>query len=229
MPANTITEPGNLLSFRADPPEGQILLDPVHEAVAAMAAGCAVIVVDDADRENEGDIIFAAEHATPALMGWTVRHSSGVVCVALPGDYADRLDLPPMTAENQDAKGTAYTVSCDARTGVSTGISASDRAVTARLLADPHAGPDQLSRPGHIFPLRAVEGGVLMRRGHTEAAVDLARLAGCAPVGVIAELVHDDGEMMRLPALRRFADSHFIPLVSIEDLGQYLIRQKEHK
>ena len=199
-----------------------IALNPVTEAVEAIAAGRAVVVVDDADRENEGDIIFAAQHASPALMGWTIRYSSGVVCVPLPGSYADRLDLPPMTAVNQDAKGTAYTVSCDAAEGTSTGISASDRALTTRVLADPETQPDGLTRPGHVFPLRAVDGGVLARRGHTEAAVDLARLAGCSPVGVIAELVHDDGEMMRLPALRSFADQHGIPLISIEDLAVYL-------
>ena len=199
-----------------------IALNPVTDAVEAIAAGRAVVVVDDADRENEGDIIFAAQHASPALMGWTIRYSSGVVCVPLPGSYADRLDLPPMTAVNQDAKGTAYTVSCDAAEGTSTGISASDRALTTRVLADPETQPDGLTRPGHVFPLRAVDGGVLARRGHTEAAVDLARLAGCSPVGVIAELVHDDGEMMRLPALRSFADQHGIPLISIEDLAVYL-------
>lgn len=199
-----------------------IVLNPVSEAVEAIAAGRAVVVVDDADRENEGDIVFAAQHATPALMGWTIRYSSGVVCVPLPRSYADRLELPPMTAVNQDAKGTAYTVSCDAAEGTSTGISASDRALTARVLADPAAGPGELHRPGHVFPLRAADGGVRERRGHTEAAVELAGLAGCTPVGVIAELVHDDGEMMRLPALRTFADTHGIPLVSIEDLVQYV-------
>ena len=203
-----------------------IVLNPVSEAVEAIAAGRAVVVVDDADRENEGDIVFAAQHATAELMGWTVRYSSGVVCVPLPGRYADRLDLPPMTAVNQDAKGTAYTVSCDAAEGTSTGISASDRALTARVLADPASVPAQLHRPGHVFPLRAVDGGVLVRRGHTEAAVDLAQLAGCSPAGVIAELVHDDGEMMRLPALRAFADLHGIPLISIEDLARHLHLRK---
>ncbi|MCC3293644.1 3,4-dihydroxy-2-butanone-4-phosphate synthase [Arthrobacter sp. zg-Y411] len=203
-------------------PATHIVLNPVTEAVEAIAAGRAVVVVDDADRENEGDIIFAAQHATPELMGWTVRYSSGVVCVPLPGSYADRLDLPPMTVVNQDAKGTAYTVSCDAAEGTTTGISASDRARTARVLSDPAATPAQLHRPGHIFPLRAADGGVRERRGHTEAAVELAELAGCTPVGVIAELVHDDGDMMRLPALRDFADAHGIPLISIEDLVQYV-------
>ncbi|UVJ41152.1 3,4-dihydroxy-2-butanone-4-phosphate synthase [Arthrobacter sp. CJ23] len=197
-------------------------LDPVEAAVAAMAAGKAVIVVDNEDRENEGDIIFAAEHATPALMGWTIRYSSGVICVPLEGARADALALPPMVQINEDAKGTAYTVSCDAAVGVSTGISATDRALTARILADPASTPSAITRPGHIFPLRAVKGGVRERPGHTEAAVDLCRLAGLAPVGVIAELVHDNGEMMRLDSLRDFAAEHECPLISIEDLVAYV-------
>ncbi|MFJ4208141.1 3,4-dihydroxy-2-butanone-4-phosphate synthase [Paenarthrobacter sp. NPDC089675] len=197
-------------------------LDPVQAAIEAMAAGKAVIVVDNEDRENEGDIIFAAQHATPALMGWTIRYSSGVICVPLEADRADALALPPMVEINEDAKGTAYTVSCDAAHGVSTGISATDRALTARILADPGSTPTAITRPGHIFPLRAVKGGVRERPGHTEAAVDLCRLAGLAPVGVIAELVHDDGEMMRLDSLRGFAAEHGCPLISIEDLVAYV-------
>ena len=195
-----------------------IRLDSIAAAVDAIAAGRAVVVVDDEDRENEGDIVFAAQHATAELMGFTVRYTSGVVCVPLPGIYADRLSLPPMTAVNEDAKGTAYTVSCDAAVGTSTGISAADRALTSRVLADRSSVAADLFRPGHIFPLRAHDGGVRARRGHTEAAVELARLAGCTPVGVIAEVVHDDGTMMRLPALREFADAHGLVLVSIEDL-----------
>ncbi|MFJ5859859.1 3,4-dihydroxy-2-butanone-4-phosphate synthase [Pseudarthrobacter sp. NPDC092439] len=201
---------------------GEKLLDTIEDAVRAIAAGRPVLVVDNEDRENEGDIIFAAQYATPALMGWTIRYSSGVICVPLPGSRADALDLPPMTAVNQDSKGTAYTVSCDAAAGVSTGISATDRAVTARVLADPQAGPAAVTRPGHIFPLRAVVGGVRERPGHTEAAVDLCRLAGLEPVGVIAEVVYDDGEMMRLDGLRAFASEHGCPLVSIEELAAYL-------
>ncbi|BCW35791.1 hypothetical protein StoSoilA2_18470 [Arthrobacter sp. StoSoilA2] len=204
------------------PASGRTGLDPVESAIAAMAAGQAVIVVDNEDRENEGDIIFAAEHATPALMGWTIRYSSGVICVPLEAERADALALPPMVAVNEDAKGTAYTVSCDAAIGVSTGISATDRALTARILADPQSTPAAITRPGHIFPLRAVKGGVRERPGHTEAAVDLCRLAGLAPVGVIAELVHDDGEMMRLDSLRDFAAEHGCPLISIEDLVAYV-------
>ena len=197
-------------------------LDPIEDAIRAMAAGLPVLVVDNEDRENEGDIIFAAQHATPALMGWTVRYSSGVVCVPLDGDRADALALPPMVEINEDSKGTAYTVSCDAAAGVSTGISATDRALTARVLADPASSPTALTRPGHVFPLRAVKGGVRERPGHTEAAVDLCRLAGLEPVGVIAEVVHDDGEMMRLDGLRAFALEHGCPLISIADLVTYL-------
>jgi 3,4-dihydroxy 2-butanone 4-phosphate synthase/GTP cyclohydrolase II len=219
-----VAEQGGVISREAGRGvnEAQVFLDTIDDAVSAIAAGRAVVVVDDADRENEGDIVFAAEHATGALMGWTIRNTSGVVCIPLPDDYASRLNLPPMVTINEDAKGTAYTVSCDAADGVTTGISASDRALTARLLADPASEPGQLTRPGHVFPLRAARGGVLSRRGHTEAAVDLACLAGCSPVGVIAELVDDSGEMLRLPALRVFADAHGIPLVSIEDLARFL-------
>ncbi|WP_364748958.1 3,4-dihydroxy-2-butanone-4-phosphate synthase [Arthrobacter sp. LAR12-1-1.1] len=201
---------------------GRVGLDPVEDAISAMAAGRPVLVVDNEDRENEGDIIFAAEHATPALMGWTVRYSSGVICVPLDAERADALALPPMVAINEDAKGTAYTVSCDAAVGISTGISATDRALTARILADPQSQPNSLTRPGHVFPLRAVKGGVRERPGHTEAAVDLCRLAGLEPVGVIAELVYDNGEMMRLDGLRGFAVEHGCPLISIADLVAYL-------
>lgn len=199
-----------------------IRLDQVEAAVEAMAAGRAVVVVDDANRENEGDIIFAAQFATPELTAWTIRYTSGVLCVPVTGETADRLQLPAMVLDNQDAKQTAYTVSCDAAVGVSTGISAADRALTARVLASASSSPADLTRPGHMFPLRAVEGGVRVRRGHTEAAVDLCRLAGVEPAAVIAEVTHDDGEMMRLPALRDFADTFDAPLISIEDLAAYL-------
>ncbi|MBG0740697.1 3,4-dihydroxy-2-butanone-4-phosphate synthase [Paeniglutamicibacter antarcticus] len=198
------------------------LLDTVPDAVAAIAAGRPVLVVDDERRENEGDIIFAAQHSTPALMGWTIRHSSGVICVPLSHKRADALELPPMVLVNQDAKGTAYTVSCDAAAEITTGISATDRSHTARVLASAVSTPAQLTRPGHIFPLRAAAGGVRQRAGHTEAAVELCRLAGCEPVGVIAEVVDDDGEMLRVAALRTFADQHGLLLISIADLVAYL-------
>lgn len=201
-------------------------LDPIEDAITAIAAGHPVLVVDNEDRENEGDIIFAAQFASPSLMGWTIRHSSGVVCVPMTGERAELLQLPAMVAVNQDAKGTAYTVSCDAASSVTTGISASDRARTASVLASSASTAADLHRPGHIFPLRAVAGGVLSREGHTEAAVDLCRLAGCQPVGVIAEVVHDDGEMMRLDALRGFAQRHGCLLISIEDLVAYRRRRE---
>lgn len=199
-----------------------IPLDAVPAAIAAFAAGRPVVVVDDADRENEGDLVYAAALATDAVTAFTVRHTSGVICAPMPADLADRLALPPMTARNEDPKGTAYTVSVDAATEVSTGISAADRTRTLRILADPAAGPADLTRPGHVFPLRAVPGGVRARRGHTEAGVELCRLADVAPVAAIAELVHDDGTMMRLPALREFADEHGLVLISIEDLVRHL-------
>ncbi len=198
------------------------ILDPVSLAIEAIARGEAVLVVDDENRENEGDIIFAAQHSTPALMGWTIRYSSGVICVPLGHTEADRLALPPMVVDNQDAKGTAYTVSCDAAQGVTTGISATDRSLTVNVLANPQSMPDAVTRPGHIFPLRAVAGGVRERPGHTEAAVDLCKLAGCEPVGVIAEVVDDAGEMVRLHGLREFADNHGLVLISIADLVEYL-------
>ncbi|WP_425860784.1 3,4-dihydroxy-2-butanone-4-phosphate synthase [Arthrobacter sp. TWP1-1] len=202
------------------------LLDPVSLAIEAIARGEAVLVVDDENRENEGDIIFAAQHSTPALMGWTIRYSSGVICVPMGQVDADRLELPPMVEDNQDAKGTAYTVSCDAALGVTTGISATDRSLTVNVLANPQSMPDALTRPGHIFPLRAVAGGVRQRPGHTEAAVDLCRLAGCEPVGVIAEVVDDAGEMVRLHGLREFADKHGLVLISIADLVEHLAAEQ---
>ncbi|WP_402465597.1 bifunctional 3,4-dihydroxy-2-butanone-4-phosphate synthase/GTP cyclohydrolase II [Isoptericola aurantiacus] len=193
----------------------------VERAVAAVAAGRPVVVVDDADRENEGDLIFAAEAATPELMGFTVRHTSGLVCVAADGATLDRLGLPLMVARNRDAFRTAYTVTVDAADGVTTGISGSDRARTARVLAAAGTVPTDLTRPGHVLPLRARDGGVLVRRGHTESAVDLARLAGRGTSGVLAELTHDDGTMMRRPALEEFAAEHGLELISVADLAAY--------
>jgi 3,4-dihydroxy 2-butanone 4-phosphate synthase/GTP cyclohydrolase II len=193
----------------------------IEEAVEAVAAGRAVVVVDDADRENEGDLIFAAELATPELMAFMVRYTSGFVCAPLTEADADRLELPPMYHTNQDRRGTAYTVTVDAREGVSTGISAADRTHTVRLLADPTTSPADLARPGHVVPLRAKAGGVLRRPGHTEAAVDLATLAGLRPAGVLCELVNDDGTMMRVPELEVFAKEHGLVLICIADLIAY--------
>lgn len=198
-----------------------IRLDSIEDAIEEIRAGKAVVVVDDEDRENEGDLIFAASHATPELVGFLIRHTSGVLCVPMDGPSLDRLGLPPMTHVNEDAKGTAYSVSVDARVGVDTGISAADRSQTIRVLADQASQPHDLTRPGHVFPLRAMPGGVLRRPGHTEAAVDLARLAGLSPAGVIAEIVHDDGSMMRTPALREFADTHGLKMITIADLIAY--------
>ncbi|MCO6005769.1 bifunctional 3,4-dihydroxy-2-butanone-4-phosphate synthase/GTP cyclohydrolase II [Actinoallomurus purpureus] len=195
--------------------------DSVEEAIADIAAGKAVVVVDDADRENEGDIIFAASKATPELTAFTIRYSSGVICVPMEGRDLDRLQVPLMTAHNHERMRTAYTVSVDARDGVETGISAADRAHTIRTLADSATEPYELVRPGHIFPLRYRDGGVLRRRGHTEAAVDLARLAGLTPAGVLAEVVNDDGTMARLPQLEVFAKEHDLKLISIDQLVEY--------
>jgi 3,4-dihydroxy 2-butanone 4-phosphate synthase / GTP cyclohydrolase II len=196
-------------------------LDTPQRAIADIAAGRAVVVVDDADRENEGDIIFAAGKATPELLGFMIRYTSGVICVPMPGRELDRLQIPLMTTENNERMRTAFTISVDARDGVSTGISAADRARTVKVLVDSATEPYELVRPGHIFPLRYTEGGVLRRAGHTEAAVDLARLAGLEPVGVLSEVVNDDGSMARLPALRNFADEHGLALISISQLIEY--------
>jgi 3,4-dihydroxy 2-butanone 4-phosphate synthase/GTP cyclohydrolase II len=198
-----------------------VSLDDVRRAIADIAEGRAVVVVDDADRENEGDIIFAASRATPSLLAFTIRHTSGVICVPMLGEDLDRLQLPLMTAQNNERMRTAFTVSVDARDGVTTGISAADRAKTVRRLVDSATEPYELVRPGHVFPLRYTPGGVLRRPGHTEAAVDLARLAGLAPAGVLAEVVNDDGTMKRLPGLRAFADEHGLALISIAQLIEY--------
>lgn len=197
------------------------IFDSIEAAVADIAAGRPVVVVDDEDRENEGDIIFAAAKATPELLTFTIRYTSGVICVPMVGAELDRLQIPLMTAQNSERMRTAYTVSVDARDGVTTGISAADRARTIRTLCDSATEPRELVRPGHIFPLRYHEGGVLRRRGHTEAAVDLARMAGLSPAGVLAEVVNDDGTMARLPELQVFAKEHGLKLISIEQLAEY--------
>ncbi len=213
MMTSTVQQPRTL-------PEG---FDTIEFAVSELAAGRSVVVVDDEDRENEGDLIFAAELATPEMVAFMVRYSSGVICVPLEPEECDRLELSPMAAVNTDPKGTAYTVSVDSKVGVTTGISAADRAQTIRALADPATEAADLSRPGHVFPLRSRVGGVLTRPGHTEAAVDLARMAGLRPSGAIAEIVSDDGSgsMARLPELRRFAALHSLALISIADLIAY--------
>jgi 3,4-dihydroxy 2-butanone 4-phosphate synthase/GTP cyclohydrolase II len=193
-------------------------LATVEEALAALRAGRPVLVTDDANRENEGDVVLAGESLSEEWMAWAVRHSSGYVCAPVPEATADRLGLPLMVADNRDPLRTAYTVTVDAADGVTTGISAADRAHTVRTLADPAATPDSLIRPGHVVPLRAKDGGVLVRPGHTEAAVDLCRLAGLAPVAAIAELVNDDGTMMRLPEVLETGAEHDLPVLTIASL-----------
>ncbi|MUM18396.1 bifunctional 3,4-dihydroxy-2-butanone-4-phosphate synthase/GTP cyclohydrolase II [Mycobacterium sp. CBMA271] len=205
-------------------------LDSIERAVADIAAGKAIVVVDDEDRENEGDLIFAAEMATPELVAFMVRYTSGYLCVPLAGEDCDRLGLLPQYAVNQDKHGTAYTVTVDAKNGIGTGISASDRAATMRLLADGTSAPDDFTKPGHVVPLRAKEGGVLRRPGHTEASVDLATLAGLRPAAVICEIVSqkDEGAMAQTEELRVFADEHNLALVSIADLIEWRRKHEKH-
>ena len=195
--------------------------DPIEAVLADIRKGKIVIVVDDADRENEGDLIFAAEKAAPQNLSFMVRYTSGVVCVPMEGGDLDRLNLPLMTQQNLERMRTAYTISVDAARGVTTGISAADRARTIQLLANSKTQPDDLVRPGHVFPLRYREGGVLRRAGHTEAAIDLARLAGLRPAGVLAEVVNDDGTMARLPALLKFAKKHRLKICTIAALIEF--------
>jgi 3,4-dihydroxy 2-butanone 4-phosphate synthase/GTP cyclohydrolase II len=195
--------------------------DSIESVVGDIHKGKMVIVVDDPGRENEGDIIFAAEKATARNVGFTVRYTSGVICAPMTGGDLDRLNLPLMTEQNMERMRTAYTISVDAARDVTTGISAAYRAHTIQLLASPKTQPDDLVRPGHVFPLRYREGGVLRRAGHTEAAVDLARLAGLRPAGVLAEIVNDDGTMARLPALFKFARKHRLKICTIADLIEY--------
>ncbi|MEZ5169756.1 MAG: bifunctional 3,4-dihydroxy-2-butanone-4-phosphate synthase/GTP cyclohydrolase II [Acidimicrobiia bacterium] len=199
----------------------------IEEAIAAIARGEMVIVVDDADRENEGDLIMAAESVTPEALGFMVRHTSGVVCMSTTADRLDQLRLPQMVADNTEGQRTAFTVSVDAKQGTTTGISAADRCTTIRALIDHSTRPEDLARPGHIFPLRYREGGVLKRAGHTEAAVDLARLAGMEPAGVLSEVVNDDGTMSRLDQLEAFASRYGLILISIADLIRYRRRQEK--
>lgn len=194
----------------------------IPQALDALRAGKPVIVADDEGRENEGDVIMAAQFATREWIAWTVRHSSGYLCAPMTAATADRLELPPMVARSEDPRGTAYTISVDAADRITTGISAHDRAHTLRVLADPSSGPSDLIRPGHVLPLRAVDGGVRARPGHTEAAVDLLTLAGLEPVGVIAELVEDEGDMMRLPALIELGEQSGLPVITIADLVDFL-------
>jgi 3,4-dihydroxy 2-butanone 4-phosphate synthase/GTP cyclohydrolase II len=199
----------------------------VEQVLDEMRSGRMVIVVDDADRENEGDLIIAADKITPEALAFMVRHTSGVVCMPVVGDRLDELNIPMMVADSTDTQRTAFTVSIDVTQGTTTGISAADRATTIRAVIDQETAPADLVRPGHVFPLRYREGGVLKRAGHTEAAVDLARLAGLYPAGVLCEIVNDDGTMARLPDLVRFAREHGLLILSIAQLIDYRRRREQ--
>ncbi len=201
----------------------------IEQAIDAIRRGEFVVVVDDEDRENEGDLIIAAEKMTPEKMAFMIRHTSGVICLPMEGDRLDQLRLPLMVAgtENTEGQRTAFTVSVDAKHGTTTGISAADRSATVLALMDPHTTADDLAKPGHVFPLRYRDGGVLKRAGHTEAGVDLARLAGMQPAGVLAEIVNDDGTMRRLPDLEKFAEEHDLVLISIADLIRFRSRREK--
>ncbi len=201
-------------------------LSTIPTALDALREGRPIIVVDDEGRENEGDVVISAQLASQEWIAWMVRVSSGFVCAPMSNEIADRLELPMMVARNEDPRGTAYTVSVDASDRISTGISAADRAHTLRVLADTESVPASLNRPGHILPLRAVEGGVRERSGHTEASVDLMKLAGLSPVAAISEIVADDGEMMRLPGLIALGERENVPVITIEELIDFL--QREH-
>lgn len=201
-------------------------LDSTDELLRELAAGRMVVVMDDEDRENEGDLIMAAERATPEAVAFMIRHTSGIICVPMEGEGLARLELPQMVQVNSESHRTAFTVSVDLRAGTTTGVSSADRAATIRALADPQSSPADFARPGHIFPLRSRPGGVLVRAGHTEAAVDLCRLAGVRPVGVLCEIMNDDGTMARRPQLEAFARRHGLKIGTIADLIRYRLRNE---
>mmetsp|Transcript_1090 Transcript_1090/g.2553 ORF Transcript_1090/g.2553 Transcript_1090/m.2553 type:complete len:329 (+) Transcript_1090:180-1166(+) len=223
----------NATAGQGDPPvAGELPSKPgfstISAALAAVARGESVVVLDDEDRENEGDLILAADRATPEALAFMVRHTSGVVCVGMRGADLDRLEIPLMVEDkaNEDAMNTAFTVTVDAKEGTTTGISAADRAVTINTLANARSVAADFNKPGHIFPLRAREGGVVTRPGHTEAAVDLARLAGCFPAGVLCELVNDDGSMARTPDLLQFGHRYGLHVITIKELVQHIRTQE---
>jgi 3,4-dihydroxy 2-butanone 4-phosphate synthase/GTP cyclohydrolase II len=203
-----------------------VAISPVEDIVADMRAGRIVILVDEEDRENEGDLVLAAEHVTPEAINFMARYGRGLICLTLTRDRCERLKLPPMVANNGTKMGTAFTVSIEAATGVTTGISAADRARTVQAAVAAQAKADDLVQPGHIFPLQAVEGGVLMRAGHTEAGCDLASMAGCEPAAVICEIMKDDGTMARLPDLQLFAAEHGLKIGTIADLIEHRSRNE---
>mgnify|MGYP000005850939 FL=1 len=205
---------------------GRSVFATIEEAIDEIRRGRIVIVVDDADRENEGDLVMAAEKATPEAINFMVTHGRGIVCMPAAGERLDALGIPLMVEQNRESHGTAFAVSIDAREGTTTGTSAHDRATTIRIAADPRTRPEDLRMPGHVFPLRAKPGGVLERAGHTEAAVDLARLAGLQPVGALCEVLNPDGSMARLPELVRIAREHGLVIISIADLVAYRRRRE---
>jgi 3,4-dihydroxy 2-butanone 4-phosphate synthase/GTP cyclohydrolase II len=212
------------LSGKATTAPAAAALNSVGEMLAELRAGRMVIVVDDEDRENEGDLIMAAEHATAQAVAFMIRHTSGIICVPMEEAALARLDLPQMVPVNSESQRTAFTVSVDLRAGTTTGVSSVDRAATIRALATPTSSPADFARPGHIFPLRSRRGGVLVRAGHTEAAVDLCRLAGLTPIGVLCEVMNDDGSMARRPQLQEFARSHGLKIGTIADLIRHRLR-----
>ena len=197
-------------------------LERVEHAIAALQQGEGVLVVDDENRENEGDFVYSAQHLTTEQMAMMIREGSGIVCLCMGDERVKQLDLPQMVEHNTSQNKTAYTVTIEAKTGVTTGVSAADRVTTMKAATADNAKPEDLSRPGHVFGLRAQTGGVLVRRGHTEASVDLMQLAGLTPFGVICELTNPDGSMARLPEVSKFASEHNMPVVSIEDLVAYI-------
>ncbi len=201
-------------------------LASIEEAVADIRDGRMIIIVDDEDRENEGDLVCAAEKVTPEIINFMARHARGLICLPLTEERCDELHLTTQVADNTSYLGTAFTVSIDARRGITTGISAADRATTILVAVDPHSRPQDLARPGHIFPLRAKSGGVLVRPGQTEASVDIARIAGLYPAGVICEIMNEDGTMSRLPQLEMFASQHGLKMISVAELVRYRIRKE---
>lgn len=201
--------------------------DSIESAIADVKKGRMVILVDDEDRENEGDFVMAAEKVTPEAVNFMATHGRGLICVALTPERVEELQLPPMVTENTAAFGTAFTVSIDARRGITTGISAKDRAVTIQTAIDSKTKPSDLAKPGHIFPLRADKGGVLKRAGQTEGSVDLARLAGLQPAGVLCEIMNEDGTMARVPQLQEIAQRHRLKLITIKALIEYRMQDRK--
>ncbi|EMD78191.1 3,4-dihydroxy-2-butanone-4-phosphate synthase [Vibrio sp. RM-44-3] len=193
----------------------------VENAIIALKEGRGVLLLDDEDRENEGDIIYSVEHLTNEQMALMIRECSGIVCLCLTDAQADKLELPPMVVNNNSANQTAFTVSIEAKVGVTTGVSAADRVTTIKTAANPHAKPEDLARPGHVFPLRARPGGVMTRRGHTEGTIDLMQMAGLQPAGVLCEVTNPDGTMAKAPEIVAFGRLHNMPVLTIEDMVMY--------